>query len=399
MAKNIIGLNLKKTIICFAEDWARFPSSAQEIMSRLSVDYRILWIDSLGLRAPRLCKDDLKRIWSKLGKWFKGPESCHPNKTEDTEIMVYTPIVIPYFRYGFIRWINQWILRLELRALIKKYDFGHRILWIACPAAADMVGKLGEERSIYYCADEHAELPGMSRELVDKLEEKLLKKVDCVLVTSEALLSWKKPKNAATVYIPHGVDFDHFIKATAESTPIPDDIKVYPKPIIGYYGLIQDLIDIELIQCIAQSRPDWSVAMIGPVIFDIKSLPELPNLFFLGARPYSTLPNYLKAFDVCLIPYRNTERMRYANPLKLRQYLAAGKPVISTPVPESLRYQDVIRIGHTPEEFINQIEQALHINSTEEITRRINRVKPEAWDKILPQIEKLLSTEVLLSKQ
>jgi glycosyltransferase involved in cell wall biosynthesis len=395
MSDTIVGTNIKKSIICFAEDWARFPSSAQEIMGRLSSEYRILWIDSLGLRAPRFGKEDAQRIWQKLVKWCKGTQSQSAGNTGGSAILVYTPIVIPYHRYRLVRWLNHWILLLQIRLQIKKHQLKHRILWIACPSAEDMIGTLGEEKSIYYCADEHAELPGMSRQLVARLEASLMNKVDCVLVTSEALLSRKKPKNAATIYIPHGVDFDHFLLATAASTPIPDDIKVFPKPIIGYYGLIQDLIDFELIQFIAQSRPDWSVIMIGPVIFDIKSLPKLPNLYFLGARPYSTLPNYLKVFDVCLIPYKNTERMIYANPLKLRQYLAAGKPVVSTPVPESLRYQDVINIGYTPEEFVAEINQALSANPREAIEKRIDRVRPEAWDNILPQIKELLKSEII----
>ena len=381
---------LTKSIICFAEDWGRFPSSAQEIMARLSSEYKILWVDSLGLRPPQFCLADLQRIWYKIKKWFQGTDYYTVDVEKDYKIILYTPLVIPYHRYRFVRWINQWLLILSIRFLMRKYNLTHRILWIACPAAAGMVGKLNEEKSIYYCADEYAEFPGMSRPLVDKLENRLLQKVNWVLVTSQTLLTKKREKYAGTFYIPHGVDFAHFAKATQEDTPIPDEMKLYSKPILGYFGLIQDLIDFELIRFIAQSRSEWSLVMIGPKIFDVQYIPDLPNLHLLGQKPYAMLPNYIKSFDVCLIPYKLTPRTVYANPLKLRQYLAAGKPVVSTPGTEALRYRDVIRIGQTHEQFFYEIEQALANNSSEEVKKRMERVRPEAWEIVLPKIKDFL---------
>jgi len=375
---------MESSVICFGEDWGRHPGSAQDIMERLSATRTILWIDSLGLRRPRLSMDDAKRILTKARNWLRGARQPREG------IVVYTPIVLPVFGSTLARRINSVILTATVKRLIRKHHLVNPILWVSCPAAEGVVGKLGESKSIYYCADEHSVFPGLSPETVRLLEESIFKKVNQVIVTSTRLLEAKAPYNTNLHYVPHGVDFDHFSKAAAPETAVPEDIARIKKPIIGFYGLIQDLIDFSLVEYLAKSRPDWSIVMVGPVLFDVGPLPSLPNLHFVGKRTREELPNYVKAFDVCMIPYKLTERTIYANPLKLRQYLASGKPVVSTPLPEVLRYEDLVKVGRTPEEYLQAVEWHLAHRSEEESLRRMDAVRDEGWDHVMDRIRSLL---------
>ncbi len=375
---------MARPIVCFGEDWGRHPGAAQDIMERLAATRKVLWIDSLGLRRPRLTLDDAKRAINKIRYWSKGARSALPT------VIVYTPLVLPFYGSRVARVINAWILRMGITRLLKRNGMTNPVLWVSCPAGEGVVGRLGETKSIYYCADEHSVFPGMSAETVKELEQKLFKKVDTVIVTSSNLYEKKTAFHKNIACIPHGVDFAHFSQAASAETIVPDDLQGIKKPIVGFYGLIQDLIDFELVRYVAQARPDWSVVMIGPVIFDAGSLPSLPNLYFLGGRELRDLPKYVKGFSVCIIPYKLVDRTIYANPLKLRQYLASGKPVVSTPLPEVMRYGGLVRIGKSPEEYVRHIEYLMDYDTPKDSRERMDAVREESWESVMCQIEPLV---------
>ncbi|MFQ5853049.1 MAG: glycosyltransferase [Candidatus Binatia bacterium] len=375
---------MKPSVICFGEDWNRHPGSAQDIMERLSSTRKVLWIDSLGLRRPRLTLEDAKRIITKITNWIKGA------KHEGDTLVVYTPLVLPFYGSRTARKINAIILRMAITRLIRKNDASQPVLWISCPAAEGVVGSLGEVKSIYYCADEHSVFPGLSKETVTALEHSLLRKVDLVIVTSKNLYDKKVVFNRNTYFIPHGVDFDHFSRASKPETIVPSEIDRIRKPIVGFYGLIQDLIDFELIRSVAETRADWSFVMIGPLQFDAGVLPALPNVHFVGRRDREELPNYVKGFDVCMIPYKLVDRTIYANPLKLRQYLASGKPIVSTPLPEVKKYDGLVKIAKNDEEFIAHVEYLLRHDSPEDGFKRMDSVREENWDRIMERIGLLI---------
>jgi glycosyltransferase involved in cell wall biosynthesis len=366
----------KKFIISLAEDWGRLPSSSQHIMRVLSREYSILWVDSLGLRTPSVSKKDLKRILQKLGRFFSGIKEKEPN------IYVYSPLVLPYFQNRIVRKINQFILTLSLRFFLSRKKAQKRVLWAACPTAEGLVVRLKEEKSIYYCADEYSEFTGYSKNLVKELEEELLRKVDLVLVVSDKLFQTKKEYNPNIFLIPHGVEFDHFSKYNSSRVELPADLKHVKKPVIGYYGLIRDWIDFDLLQKISM-RKDWSLVFIGPVSTDVSAIRGKENAHLLGPKDYKDLPLYLQGFDVCIIPYKLTEVTINARPLKLFEYLASGKPVVSTPLPSVLPYQEVVRIGSTHEEFIQQIEKSLQEKDESLKKKRIDLARENSWEKLV----------------
>jgi len=369
--------------VCLAEDWGRLPSSSQHIMRVLSKEYSILWVDSLGLRVPSVSQADLKRIFNKLSKFFSGIKEKEPN------IYVYSPLVLPYFKSRLARKINQVILTLSLKYFLSRKKAQRIVLWAACPTAEGLVGRLKEEKSIYYCADEYSEFSGYSKRLVKELEEKLLKKVDLVLVVSDKLYQTKKEFNPNIFLIPHGVEFNHFSQYNLNSVELPSDLRKIKRPIIGYYGLIRDWIDFELLQKISQKK-DWSLVLIGPVNTDISSIQGIDNIYLLGPKDYESLPLYLKGFDVCIIPYKLVEVTINARPLKLFEYMASGKPIVSTPLPSVLPYGKIIRIGSTKEEFIEQIEKSLQEKDNSLIQKRIDLARENSWENLVEKNLKYL---------
>ena len=176
-------------------------------------------------------------------------------------------------------------------------------------------------------------------------ERKLLERVDCVFAVNEPLARRKRELNPETHVAPHGVDHALFARALDASAPLPADLADLPKPVIGFYGTLQDWVDLDLIGEIARRHPDWSVVLIGRLLVDIEPLARSPNVHLLGARPYEQLPAYCKGFDVGLIPYRSPTSCVFRNPLKLREYLSAGLPVVSTSLPEVAPVRTLVRGG------------------------------------------------------
>ncbi|MDH4223030.1 MAG: glycosyltransferase, partial [candidate division Zixibacteria bacterium] len=363
-------------IVCLAEDWGRLPSSSQHIMRVLSKEYPILWVDSLGLRTPSLNKTDLKRIFTKFYKFLSGINEVEPN------IYIYSPVVLPFFQNSLARKINQIIVTFTLKYFLYRKKARVDLLWVACPSAESIVGWLNERKSIYYCADEYSQFSGYSKVLVKELEEKVLKKVDSVLVVSEKLYQSKKELNSNIFLIPHGVEFNHFSKYNLSPVDLPPELNKIKKPVIGYYGLIRDWIDFELLKEISH-RKDWSLVLIGPVNTDTSIIRGLDNVHLLGPKDYKSLPLYLQGFDVCIIPYKLMEVTINARPLKLFEYMASGKPVVSTPLPAVLPYKEVVGIGYTNAGFVKQIEKSLEEKDNMFVQKRVDLARENSWENLV----------------
>ena len=199
--------------------------------------------------------------------------------------------------------------------------------------------------------------PGVLKDLVEKMEKDLIQKADLIVATSGELQKTKRKDSIPTLLLPHGVDIKHFRESrTLEPAPIIMNLK---KPVIGYFGLFDERTDLDTIDYVARNRPEWSFAFIGPKKVAAENLRKNKNIFFLPPVPYRELPQYLSGFDVFIIPYKLDELTKHINPLKLKECLAAGKPVVSTPLPEVLKLKEAVRIAYTKEDFLEQTTEAL----------------------------------------
>ena len=258
-----------------------------------------------------------------------------------------------------------------------------------------MAGRLGERLSVYYCIDDYASLPDVNSQAVRAMDEELTRRADRVFIASETLRVSKTLLNNKTHVSPHGVDVDHFARARDARTVIPPEMAILPRPIIGFFGLIEQWIDLDLIDEIAARRPEWSIVLIGRMAVPDHPVCHRPNVHLLGKRLYEDLPAFGKAFDAAIIPYRLTQQVLHANPIKLREYLAMGKPVVSVSTPEIDKYADVVEIADTREEFLAKLDAVLSRPSTSaEIERRVGRVAMESWDARLATVLEIVRQDL-----
>jgi glycosyltransferase involved in cell wall biosynthesis len=188
------------------------------------------------------------------------------------------------------------------------------------------------------------------------------------------------------------VDYEHFRRATDEATPVPPELQNLPRPILGFHGLIADWVDLPLIAELARMRPQWSIVLVGRGDTDLSPIQGLPNVHVLGHRPYERLPEYLRGFDIALLPFVVNELTLAANPLKLREYLAAGLPVVAAPLPEIARFEGLVSLASTAQEYLQKIEALLAAKRTGPSRERSEQMAGESWDGKVAEIEGLLSS-------
>ena len=373
-----------RDILCFSHDWTGDPLSKTHLMRVLSKENRILWINAIANRMPTTSSKDLSRIYKKLKAFTEPIREVEPN------IFLLNPLAIPAYGNKTIVGLNQRSLVRQVKKAMRKLGFSNVINMVFNPAAGMIAGKLGEESLIYYCVDEYTAFTGSSA--LKEIEEELFRISDLVVVSAEKLYDSKKQFNPNTHIIRHGTDWRHFRTALNESTKIPDEIANLPKPIIGFHGLLADWVDFELIKKTAEHFREGSVVLIGKIAVDaeqkIKILNDVPNIHFLGRKPYAELPAYCKGFDVALNPFAINELTLAANPLKVREYLAAGLPVVSTDIPEVRILPDCL-VGVDHSDFIKKIESAIANPKPREAVS--DAIAHESWEAKVEELRQILA--------
>ena len=373
-------------IICFSNDWDGDPLSKKHIVLRLAQKNRVLWVNSTGNRNPTASVRDLRRAWKKLRQSFGGCRTVAEN------ISVFSPLVIPFHGNRAARWVNRRLLRWSLRRACRKLGFQKPITWTFVPSSADVAGTLGERLVIYHCVDEFSKFTGTDETAILEMERGLMEKADMVVVSSSRLYETKRRYNPNTFLVTHGVDVAHFRSACLDAIRAPADCAELQRPVIGFFGLIADWVDLEVVRYLASARPQWSLLLIGEIQTDTSALRELSNVHLLGRRSYQSLPAYCRAFDVAILPFVVNELTVAANPLKLREYLAAGLPVVATPLPEVLKLKGLLRTASTPEEFLNQIEALLNEGKRgpdPDVSRLMER---ESWDHKVEELSRIVTS-------
>jgi glycosyltransferase involved in cell wall biosynthesis len=366
-----------RDILCFSHDWSGDPLSKTHLMRLLSRDNRVLWVNSIGYRTPTVSKADATRAFKKLLAATNQVREVEPN------IFVLSPLAIPAYGKPSVRALNKRLLRYQVKRAMRRLAFERPINWVFNPPAAVIAGTLGEDKLIYYCVDEYTAFSGVSGQSMVEFESQLLRQADLAIVTSDRLLQSRRKINPNTVLVRHGVDFTHFRSALNPETLVPADIKDLPKPLIGFFGLIADWVDVDLMVEVAKHFREGSLVILGKATTDISSLQGLSNVHMLGRKPYADLPAYCKGFDVALMPFRINELTLNSNPLKVREYLAAGLPVVSSPIPE-VEVLGLCRIASGPVETIAEIESAL-LDPGPSMARS-DAVSGESWESRLEDI-------------
>jgi glycosyltransferase involved in cell wall biosynthesis len=359
-----------RDLVCFGHDFSSDPLSKTHIMRLLSRENRVLWVNSVGYRAPTASRRDMSRAFTKLKLASQPIREVEPN------LFVLNPLVVPAYGTPWMSNVNRWLLRAQVRRAMRKLGFGRPVNFVFTPTAGVVAGSLDETMVIYYCVDEFTAFHDVPARMV-QLEEDLCRRADLVVCSAQRLLERKRDKNPNTVLIRHGVDYDHFRKALDPATEIPAEIANLPRPVLGYFGLMaKDWIDLDLLVQVARHFSGGSLVLLGKVTMDLSPLTALPNVHLLGRKPFATLPAYSKGFDVGLNPFPISEVTLNANPLKVREYLAAGLPVVSTRIPEVEVLGQCVIAGDA-QEFIRGIETVLEHPGPD--ARRSDTMRGESW--------------------
>lgn len=372
-------------ILCFSHDWTGDPLSKTHLMRILSRENRVLWVNALPNRMPTTSTKDIGRIARKLKAFTE------PVKEVERNIFVLNPLAIPTYGSSVVRAFNQRFLLRQVRRAMKDLRFVRPVNMVFNPAAGLLAGKLGESKLIYYCVDEYTAFTGASRGLKE-IEDRLFRSADVVVVSAERLLESKKHLNSRTFLIRHGTDWAHFRQALESGTKVPEDVAGLPRPMIGFHGLLADWVDYELIRTVADAFPQGSVVLIGKIAVDakekIKLLDGVENIRLLGRKPYSVLPAYCKAFDVAINPFEINELTLAANPLKVREYLAAGLVAVSTDIPE-VRILENCLVAKDHGDFVTKIESAL--GSGKSRVEISDSIKHESWDARVEELRAIVA--------
>ncbi len=375
-------------IVCLSTStWHPFPTRKQHVMGRMS-NAEILYFDPpITYIAPLKDKSTAPR----LSAWKKEGDKVQEN------ITVYSlPPVLPFYnKFRFINKINQRKIARFVKKKMKLHGFENPVLWCYSPMSGDVINKIPHSGLVYDCVDRHAAYKGMiNADVVNGMEKDLASSANQVFATASGLFDTLSQYNENTVLLPNGVNFPHFNSAASGDLPIPADIKDIPHPIIGFSGMLQECIDYAAIEEVASSRPDWSVVLVGGSMpgVDLEYLRKYPNVHFLGMKKYNDMPAYIAAFDVCLNVFRSGELSKDVSPLKFFEYLASGKPVVSTPQPEQvLGYADSVYIANDTSEMVKKCEEALSEENDEKTKLRIEHGRACSWEARVREMEKILS--------
>jgi UDP-galactopyranose mutase len=368
-------------ILCISHlGWDHVWQRPQQILSRLSQHYPVLYVAEPEIAPtadgePRL---DLVANEEHLRAW-------QPVVPDRPDILwswreTYTALVQDLLRQE--GWLNQ-----DSGSPVATRPL---ILWFYTPIPWYMLDHLPAQLVIYDVMDDLASFKGAASDLPER-ETQLLARSDLVFAGGRSLYNSRKEKHPSIHLFPSGVDVDHFASALEPGTDVPPEVTSLPRPILGYYGVIDERIDLDLLEEIARQRPDWSIVMVGPIAkLEPSQLPIAPNLLYTGQQPYSRLPSFLKGFDVCVMPFGINGATQSISPTKTLEYMAARKPIVSTPVPDVVtNWSEEVQIALDPDGFVQAIERALAETGTERarrIVRQGRAVEHNGWERIVREM-------------
>jgi len=366
-------------IICISHvSWDHVWQRNHQTMTRLARKHKILY-----------CLPEVAHVL------IKHPNMIFPRKLKPVENLFYYKILrlSGETRFNIINKLNKFIIVSEIKRLLKKHSFNKSVLWFYFPPQEYLVGALDEILTVYDIQDDYSAFAWRPKNLI-QAEKKLLKKVDIVFTGTNALYEKNKPFHNNIHFFPCGVEFNHFAKQDLKI--IPEDIKNIKHPILGYFGLIDNRIDAELLEYMANTHKDWSILMIGPIDSHVFKKPDCENIYFVGKKEYKDLPYYLQEFDICLMPFAINELTNKINPTKTLEYFASGKPVVSTAIPDMIKYYSgVLGISYSKEEFAQLCEQALNYSEKFNIRKGIEMAKSRSWEAMVEQIERIIEEEII----
>lgn len=384
-----------ENIICISSiDWDFIWQGHQEIMSTLAKNgSRVLFIENTGVRHPGI--KDISRIKHRIENWLKGVKGI---RKEMDNLYVYSPLVLPFPYSRVARWINHHLILLVLRRWMRAMDFDDPVIWtfLPTPLTLDIAESIEKKLFIYYCIDSFS-VSSKSASKIKRSEERVLKKADLIFVTSKELFSYCIKYNNRVYNFPFAVNYSEFERVRLQDNNAPEEFKGIKRPIIGYVGGLHKWVDQELIRETAEKYPEYSFVFVGPMQVDVTMLSQIKNIYFLGQKEHERLALFIKYFDACIIPYLITDYTKNVYPTKLNEYLALGKAVISTSLPEVVLFNkefgDIVYVAEDRKGFIEYVRKAVIEKNEAMNDKRIQAASQNSWESRIEKMSDLINSE------
>jgi glycosyltransferase involved in cell wall biosynthesis len=388
-----VPFNLADPIVCFANDWRGDPTSKHHIMRTYSERTDVVWVESSGMRRPQLTSaGDLRRIGARLRR------SAGGLTRESDRLHVLSPLSVPLPGSASAQTVNRHLYRWSVQRTLRRLGIsGDPLLWVYTPTVAPYLAGLRRRGLVYHCVDRWWAFSDYDGDVMRACHESLCRTADVVFASSAELLDDCRHLTDRAYLIRHGVEWEHFSRAALQPQTRPADIADIAGPILGFFGLIHEWIDQDLVCSLADAFPDATVVLIGKVQVNVEKLRSRPNVRLLGQKPYGELPAYSAFFDVGLIPFVNNDLTTAVNPIKLREYLSAGMPVVATALPEIelLASNPRLRTGSSPAEHIAGIRHFLEEAGGADIRRAAaESMLPESWPGRCAEMARLTARHV-----
>jgi glycosyltransferase involved in cell wall biosynthesis len=369
-----------RDIVCVGfADWdTDLWTNQHHLMSRLARENRVLFVESLGLRQPQLAGRDLARVWRRLRRGLGGPRSADG-------LHVLSPLVLPFHRYALVRALNRRLLPALVRRAAARLGLKNPILWAYVPQAEVLIGALKPSLVVYHCVDDIAAQERIDTNSFRAAEERFAARADLVLASAPALARRLRSVSSNVLDAPNVADTELFARALQDG-PLDAAVAALPQPRIVFTGAIVSIkLDFPLIAELARLRPHWSFALVGPIgpgdpRTDVSELTAEPNVHLLGPRTYDELPEVLRGADAGLIPYARNQLTASIFPMKVYEYLAAGLPVVSTPLPALCGVDDVSSAADATG-IARLLDAALAGDAPELRAERSRRAAAHSWER------------------
>jgi len=389
-------------------DWNYLWQVHQEIALRFArAGNRVVYIENTGIRSPSLI--DTKRVALRLRRWASSWRTSGVREVAEN-VYVVSPLVLPPFGSKWARLFNSYVLFRPIKRALRRLKIRHPIVWTYLPTdtSLDLIKELTTDQStvVYYCVADFSQLTPHV-DLLRQTEEILVKRSDFVFGISAQLAKHCGRWKADLQVFPPGVDIERFQqngKGNSEQLEGWGDwtnalnARENPRPVIGYIGGLHRFVDYDLLIAAARARPDWCWVFVGLEQVRVERLSELANVILPGFKPHQQLPGYVERFDVCLIPYLVNESTATVSPVKLNEYLATGKPIVSTALPIvsefNQKHKILTTVPNDPEQFVSAIEKALQSpGDAKEIERRRSVAALNDWNVKFAAMSAVLSRE------
>jgi len=385
-------------ILISSIDWEFNWQGHQEIATRFAeAGNRVVYVENMGVRSPGL--HDVRRVAQRFFHWA-GSLLDGGLRQVSPRLYVCSPLILPPFGSTAQRHLNSRLLLPFLLSAVEKLGFKPDIIWTFLPTdtAADLVELFKQLHAVvvYYCIADFAELSPHHNEIL-KSERLMIQLSDVIFAQCPKLAERCSRDDKKAEIFPFGVNMSHFanekvgsnasshLPTSTAAFSIPNFLSELPRPVIGYVGGIHRYLDTQMLAAMARARPEWSWVLVGPRQTSVRELKQIPNIYLAGPKVHKELPNYIRGFDVGIVPYKSNGYTATVVPTKINEYLAAGKPVVSTDLPEVIAFNDnhgiIMTSPNQPSQFIASIEKALSTSTEGDVINQRRTIAAlHDWD-------------------